>query len=77
LRSAAAPLTSCTIGTPGAYFTVDDSRAMSVPTSWFPLLARASAEERACYELVDEGRAIHWPGLDEDISVAGLLGVPD
>lgn len=50
-----------------------DGRWLSVPIVWFPRLAHASASERANYELLGDGEGIHWPGVDEDISVAGLL----
>ena len=50
-----------------------DGRWLSVPIVWFPRLAHASASERANYELLGEGEGIHWPSLDEDISVAGLI----
>jgi hypothetical protein len=56
---------------------LDDGRMLSVPASWFSRLARATAAQRAHYELVDGGRAIHWPEIEEDISVAGLLGGTD
>lgn len=50
-----------------------DGRWLSVPIVWFPRLARASSAERAHYELLGEGQGIHWPDIDEDISVMGLL----
>ena len=50
-----------------------DGRWLSVPIAWFPRLAHAPSSERAHYELLGEGQGIHWPGLDEDISVIGLL----
>ncbi len=50
-----------------------DGRWLSVPIVWFPRLAHASPAERANYELMGEGQGIHWPGVDEDISVAGLI----
>ena len=50
-----------------------DGRWLSVPIAWFPRLAHASVAERANYELMGEGQGIHWPGLDEDISVVGLI----
>lgn len=55
--------------------TVDlsDGRAISVPLAWFPRLAYADIEEREHWELIGEGEGIHWPKLDEDISVEGLL----
>jgi hypothetical protein len=50
-----------------------DGRTLSVPMAWFPRLAHASNSERADYELLGDGEGIHWPQVDEDISVAGLL----
>ena len=50
-----------------------DGRTLSVPIAWFPRLAHASHTERAEYEILGDGEGIHWPLLDEDISVAGLL----
>jgi hypothetical protein len=50
-----------------------DGRWLSVPIAWFPRLAHAPSSERAHYELLGEGQGIHWPSLDEDISVVGLL----
>lgn len=56
-------------------FVVDlvDGRTVSVPLAWYPRLLHASSEERAKWRLVGRGEGIHWPGLDEDVSVAGLL----
>lgn len=48
-----------------------DGRTIGVPLAWFPRLLNANASERAKFELTQLG--IHWPTLDEDISVAGLL----
>lgn len=50
-----------------------DGRRLSVPLAWFPRLLHASAEQLENYELLGEGLGIHWPDLDEDLSVAGLL----
>lgn len=50
-----------------------DGRKISVPIVWFPRLADASPEARENYELMGEGEGIHWPDLDEDLSVQGLL----
>lgn len=50
-----------------------DGRKLSAPIAWFPRLAHASASDLASYELLGGGVGIHWPSLDEDISVAGLL----
>ncbi len=50
-----------------------DGRRTSVPTSWFPRLLEASAEERRNFRFIGTGEGIHWPDIDEDISVDGLL----
>ena len=50
-----------------------DGRRICVPIIWFPRLAKASAEELRNYELLGDGEGIHWPDLDEDLSVRGLL----
>lgn len=50
-----------------------DGRTVSVPLAWYPRLAHGSPDERANWRLIGRGEGIHWPDLDEDISVAGLL----
>lgn len=50
-----------------------DGRTVTVPLSWYPRLAHGTPEERANWRLIGRGEGIHWPDLDEDISVAGLL----
>ena len=50
-----------------------DGRRVSVPLAWFPRLLHATPEQRANYEILGDGQGIHWPDLDEDLSVAGLL----
>ncbi len=52
---------------------LSDGRVISVPLVWFPRLYGASAEDRSEYELLGRGIGIHWPRIDEDLSVAGLL----
>lgn len=52
---------------------LSDGRAIAVPYAWFPRLANATAEQRAEFEIGGRGRGIHWPQIDEDPSVAGLL----
>jgi len=55
--------------------TVDlaDGRRVSVPLAWYPRLLHASPKQRASWELMGDGLGIHWPEIDEDISVEGLL----
>jgi hypothetical protein len=48
-----------------------DGRTLGVPLAWFPRLLRATAQERASVEWSRVG--LHWEGIDEDISIAGLL----
>jgi hypothetical protein len=50
-----------------------DGRTISVPVAWYPRLAHGSASERNHWRLIGAGEGIHWPDLDEDISVEGLL----
>ena len=50
-----------------------DGREIAVPLVWFPRLADATAEQRKNWRLIGHGRGIHWPEIDEDISVASLL----
>lgn len=50
-----------------------DGRTIAAPLAWYPRLAHATAKERTSWRLLGGGRGIHWPALDEDISVANLL----
>ncbi len=50
-----------------------DGRSIAVPVAWYPRLADGTPGERARWELIGSGHGIHWPGLDEDISVEALL----
>ena len=50
-----------------------DGRTIAVPLAWYPRLAHATADERGSWRLIANGRGIHWPAIDEDISVANLL----
>ena len=70
------------LGTAASSVRVDDSelsvdladgRTIVVPIAWFPRLAHGSQAERAKWRLIGIGHGIHWPDLDEDISVESLL----
>ncbi len=50
-----------------------DGRELSVPIAWYPKLANATPEQRANLRLIGRGVGIHWPDLDEDLSVLGML----
>lgn len=54
-----------------------DGRRLSVPIAWFPLLLKASPEQRTNYDIGSSGASLHWPELDEDLSVAGLMAGAD
>ena len=53
---------------------LSDGRTISVPLSWYPRLIHARLEERNNWRLIGAGEGVHWPDLDEDISVEMLLG---
>jgi hypothetical protein len=50
-----------------------DGRSLSVPLEWYPRLAEATPQELMDWQIVGRGEGIHWPRLDEDISVVALL----
>jgi hypothetical protein len=50
-----------------------DGRTITVPLAWFPRLAHGTPAERANWRFIGRGAGIHWPDLDEDISVESLL----
>ena len=52
---------------------LSDGRRIAVPIVWFPRLAEATVEQRNVWEFLGNGTGIHWPQVDEDISVAALL----
>jgi hypothetical protein len=52
---------------------LSDGRTITVPLTWFPRLAHGTRAERANWRLIGGGEGIHWPDLDEDISVESLL----
>lgn len=58
------------------HVSLTDGRLISVPIIWFPLLRAATSEQRANYE-IGGGTFLHWPELDEDLSVASLLAGAD
>ena len=52
---------------------LSDGREISVPLTWYPRLLNATKEERSNWRLIGEGEGVHWPDLDEDISVANFV----
>ena len=52
---------------------LDDGRSIRAPITWYPRLLHATLPERQKLRLIARGQGIHWPDLDEDISVEGIL----
>lgn len=52
---------------------LEDGRTISVPIGWYPRLAHGTPAERAAFQISGGGYGIHWPELDEDLGVEGLL----
>src|SRR3990172_7112196 len=57
--------------------TFTDGRVLSVPLNWFPLLRDATPQQRANYEIGGGGVSLHWPDVDKDLSIAGLMAGVD
>ena len=55
---------------------LSDGRTISVPIAWYPRLSHGTSEERQKWQFNGKGTGIHWPDLDEDVSVNALLGLP-
>jgi len=54
-----------------------DGRTITVPLAWYPRLLHATPPQRANWKIAGAGFGIHWPDIDEDLSVEGLLrGAP-
>ena len=52
---------------------LEDGRTVAVPLSWYPRLVYATSEERNNFRIAGAGYGIHWPDLDEDLGLEGLL----
>lgn len=50
-----------------------EGRTIIVPLAWYPRLWYATSAERSHYEIIGDGMYLHWPDVDEDLSVAGVL----
>ena len=58
-------------------FDLADGRTISAPLAWFPRLFSATTAQRSNWQLIGRGYGVHWPDVDEDISILGLQGLPD
>ena len=59
------------------YLSMEDGREIGAPLDQFPRLADATDEQRAHWRRIGRGLGVHWPDVDEDLSVAHLLGLSD
>jgi hypothetical protein len=58
-------------------FRLVDGRVVSVPLAWSWRLSDATPDQRSNYEIIGDGQGVHWPDIDEDLSVEGMFhGVP-
>ena len=62
-----------TVGDDTLSVDLTDGRAISAPVAWYPRLSHGTADERNHWRLIGNGSGIHWPDLDEDVSVENLL----
>jgi hypothetical protein len=69
------PLTAQHVAATDDTLTVElsDGRTISVPLAWYPRLVHGTARERKRWRFIAGGLGIHWPELDEDVSVENLL----
>lgn len=51
----------------------DDGRTIATPIAWYPRLLHGTEEQRQNVKLIDGGRGMHWPDLDEVLSIEGML----
>ncbi|HEX5502032.1 MAG TPA: DUF2442 domain-containing protein [Thermomicrobiales bacterium] len=72
-NAGAAMATDVTFDAERLHVALSDGRRISVPLAWVPRLAGATEAQRHHWELIGRGIGIHWPEVDEDLSVAGLL----
>lgn len=65
--------TDLTIGDADFTVTLSDGRKLTIPFWWYPLLRDATDAQRRVWRWIARGHGIHWPEIDEDLSIAGLL----
>lgn len=73
LDSAALKATAVDVTDDSLVVELADGRSVSAPLAWYPRLFHATAAERTHSRLIASGEGIHWPDLDEDISIEGIL----
>ena len=73
IESRAARIDSVEITDTDLSVALEDGRGVTVPLAWYPRLAHSLPSERANWRLIGRGEGIHWPDLDEDIRIEGIL----
>ena len=73
IDSAASRATAVRLTNEALIVDLADGRTGSVPLAWYPRLMHGSPDERANHRFIGEGEGIHWPDLDEDVSVENIL----
>ena len=73
IKQVAASIADVAIDDDSVVVSLSDGRTISVPISWYPRLSHASKGERSNWRLIGAGSGIHWPDIDEDVSVSNLL----
>lgn len=66
-------VTAVTVTDDALQLELSDGRTVSAPLAWYPRLAHGTPAERSHWRLIGRGDGVHWPDLDEDISVEGVL----
>ena len=66
-------VTAVTVTDDAVQFELSDGRTVSAPLAWYPRLAHGAPAERANWRLIGRGDGVHWPDLDDDISIDGVL----
>lgn len=62
-----------TVGENSLTIDLIDGRTVIVPLAWYPRLWYGTPKERSNFEIIGDGTLMHWPDLDEDLSVSGIL----
>lgn len=70
-----ATATDVSVSDESLHVVLGDGRELSVPLAWLPLLRDATPEQRSHWRLIGRGEGIHWPDIDEDVSVESLLRI--
>lgn len=73
LDSASLRATSVELSEEALRVELADGRSIAVPLAWYPRLVHGTPEERRRFRLIGQGDGIHWPDLDEDISVESIV----